>query len=75
MSVYPDHYMEEFAPNDENIPWDTGAWMQRGFDRNLVGENKPGVMGPYQPLIHYLTKEEFEALDCPIDPAAIPEWK
>jgi len=67
--------MEEFAPSDENIPWDTGAWMQREFDVTLVGENKPGVMGPYHPVIHYLSKQEFEALGCPIDPAAIPDWR
>jgi len=75
MSVYPDHYMEEFAPNDENIPWKTGAWSQDKYDKSLVGENKPGVMGPYQPIIHYLTKEEFESLGCPVDPKKVPKWR
>jgi len=31
-------------------------------------------MGPYQPIIHYLAPVEFEALGCPVDPAAVPEW-
>jgi len=75
MSVYPDHYMAEHVPNEENIPWETGAWSQKAFDKKLVGENRPGAMGPYHPVIHYLTKAEFEALGCPIDPAAVPEWK
>jgi hypothetical protein len=75
MSVYPDHYMQEYAPNDQNIPWETGAWMQEGYDKTLVGENKPGVMGPYHPVIHYMTKEQFESLgNKPLNAADIPEW-
>ena len=75
MSVYPDHYMQEFSPNEDNIPWEVGAWSQDGYNKTLVGENKPGVMGPYHPTIHYVTKDEFENLGCPIDPERIPKWK
>lgn len=75
MSVYPDHYMQDYAPNDKNIPWETGTWSQENYDKTLVGENKPGVMGPYKPIIHYLAKEEFEALGCPVDAKMIPEWQ
>jgi hypothetical protein len=75
MNVYPDHYMEEYAPTDDNIPWGTGGWSEDAYDKSLVGENMPGVMGPYHPVIHYLSQEEFEALGCPINPEAIPEWK
>jgi len=32
-------------------------------------------MGPYHPVIHYMTKREFEALGSDIDPRKIPEWK
>lgn len=75
MSIYPDHYIEEYAPNDQNIPWETGAWMQEEYDKTLVGENKPGVMGPYHPVIHYMTKEQFEALgNEPLTPEDIPQW-
>jgi len=75
MSVYPDHYMEEYAPTDQNIPWKTGALMQDEYDKTLVGENRPGVMGSYHPVIHYLTKEEFEALgDRRLSPKDIPTW-
>jgi len=75
MSVYPDHYMEEYAPTDQNIPWETGAWMQNEYDKTLVSENRPGVMGPYHPVIHYLTKKEFEALgDRRLSPKDIPTW-
>ena len=75
MSVYPDHYMEEYVPNDENIPWATGAWSQDTYDKSLIGENKAGVMGSYHPVIHYLSREEFEELDCPIELDNIPPWK
>ncbi len=74
MSVYPDHYMEDYSPTDDNIPWENGAWSGSAYDKSLVGENKPGVMGPYHPVIHYLSKEEFEALGCPVDPLSIPIW-
>ena len=75
MSVYPDHYMEEYVPNDENIPWATGAWSQETYDQSLVGTNKPNVMGPYHPMIYYLSQEEFEELGCPIDIDDMPPWK
>jgi len=75
MSVYPDHYMQEFAPNDDNIPWDSGAWMESRYDPTLVGQNTPGVMGPYQPILHYMTRQEFEALGCPVDAGQVPAWE
>ncbi|MFQ5740612.1 MAG: hypothetical protein ACE5JX_16525 [Acidobacteriota bacterium] len=75
MSVFPDHYMEEFTPSDENIPWGKGSWSDAAYDQSLVGRNTPGVMGPYHPVVHYWkTTEEFEALGCPIDPRSLPEW-
>ncbi|MFQ5740955.1 MAG: hypothetical protein ACE5JX_18290 [Acidobacteriota bacterium] len=74
MGVFPDHFMEEFAPTDENIPWATGAWSSASYDDSLVGENQPGAMGPYHPIIHYLSKSEFKALGCPVNPDSLPEW-
>jgi len=35
------------------------------YDKSLLGENTPGAMDPYKPIIHYLDKEEFEKLGCP----------
>jgi len=75
MSVYPDHFMDAYNPHDSNVPWNTGAWMQTDYDHTLVGQNQAGAMGPYHPVIHYLTREEFEALGCPVAAEAIPEWK
>jgi len=75
MSVMPEWHLLQHAPDTYNIPWSTGAWSEGGYDESLVGQNKPGVMGPYHPVIHYLSKTEFEALGCPVNPAAMPEWK
>ena len=74
MDVYPDHYMEDYAPTDENIPWEKGAWSESEYDETLVGKNEPGIMGPFHPVVHYMSREEFEALGCPLDAGSIPEW-
>jgi len=75
MSVMPEWHLPEVAPDEVNIPWEKGAWSQAGYDERLVGRNEPGVMGPYHPVIHYLSRKEFEALGCPVNPAGVPEWK
>lgn len=75
MSVQPDWYLPEYAPSEKNIPWQTGAWSATEYDETLVGQNQPGVMGPYHPLIHYLSKEEFEALGSNLTLEKIPLWK
>ena len=75
MNVYLDHYMEEYAPTDDNIPWKTGGWSEENYDKSLVGKNEPGVMGPYLQISHHLDKDEFEQLGCPVDASKIPEWK
>ena len=76
MSVMHDDYLPEYAPHQNNIPWETGEWSSSDWDPNIMSyNNQTGFMGEYQPLVHYLTKKEFEALGCPIDPSDLPEWK
>ena len=76
MSVMPDDHLPKYSPHEDNIPWATGEWSQPTWDRNIMGYNsQDGLMGPYQPLVHYLTKEEFESLGCPINPASVPKWE
>jgi len=74
LSVMPEDFLSSYSPHEHNIPWSTGAWSVPTFDPNLVGYNGPGVMGPYHPVIHYLSVEDFEALGCPVDPGALPMW-
>jgi hypothetical protein len=76
MSVRPDHYLPEYAPHEDKIPWEVGEWSQPTWDRSLMGyNNQDGVMGPYQPLIHYLSAEEFNSLGCPIYRSQVPVWE
>ena len=74
MNIIPEWYLPEYAPDEHNIPWSTGAWSQNTYDKSLVGENRPGVLGLYHPVIHYMTKKEFEALGDNIRLEDIPEW-
>ena len=74
MSILPDWYLPGCAPDGYNIPWATGAWSQDAYDKTLVGDNYPGVLGDYHPVIHYMTREEFEALGDTITPGDVLEW-
>ncbi|MBU7044059.1 MAG: hypothetical protein HXS47_10750 [Theionarchaea archaeon] len=75
MSVTPHWHLPTFAPDEVNIPWETGAWSQQKYDPCLVGRNVPGIMGPYHPVIHYMRREEFEALgNTLLAPDNIPLW-
>jgi hypothetical protein len=75
LSVYPDHAANRYTPTDQLVPWSTGSWSEDTYDVDLIGKNVPGVMGPYHPVLHYLTTEEFEVLGCPVTPAAVPIWR
>jgi len=74
-SVWPDHFSETYSPHSHNIPWKLGAWSQPTYDSSLVGANLPGVMGPYHPVFHYMTREEFEAMGASPDPDGIAAWQ
>ena len=52
-------------------------WASLSYDRSLLGYNdQRGFLGEYQPVVHYLSREEFEALgDGPIDPVRVPVWR
>jgi len=75
LSVYPDHASNPYVPTDQLVPWHIGSWSEDAYDPNLIGKNTPGVMGLYHPILHYLTRQEFEALGCPVDPGKVPTWK
>jgi len=76
MSVMPDWYLPGCTPDEYNLPWNRAAWSGSEYDQTLAGLNRPGVMGPYHPVIHYMTREEFEALgDRNLTPQDLPEWR
>lgn len=75
MNVMPEWHLARYAPDEYNLPWARAAWSGTQYDESLVGLNRPGTMGPYHPVIHYMSKEEFEALRENPSPRSIPEWK
>lgn len=75
MSVIPGDHLPEHAPHQNLVPWRTGAWSQPGFDPGIMARNShEGTMGPYQPMVHYFTKEQFEDLGCPVRKPRSPQW-
>jgi len=76
MSVIPEWHLPQYSPDQGNLPWDRAAWSGTRYEPALIGTNRPGAMGPYHPVIHYLSNEQFEALgDRPLSPQDIPSWK
>ncbi len=76
MSVMPEWHLPQYAPDERNLPWERACWSATRYDPSLVGRNQPGVMGPYHPVIHYLSAKEFEALgNRRLSPEDIPPWR
>jgi hypothetical protein len=76
MSVMPEWHLSSYAPDEYNLPWATATWSGTAYDETLVGLNQQGVMGPYHPVIHYMSVEEFEALGGGrLTPQDIPVWE
>jgi hypothetical protein len=74
LSVHPDWTFSQ-APDEKNLGWATDT-ASIHYDPKIIGENNQnGFLGPYQPIIHYLSKQEFEALGTSIIPDRIPVWK
>ncbi len=72
MSIMPEWHLPQYAPDENNLPWRTTAWSSTYYNPELIGKNKPGLMGDYHPVIHYMTKKQFEALGSDLDPKNIP---
>lgn len=68
MSVVPEWDLPNYDPDEINLPWSTTAWSAVNYNENLVGKNKPGKMGDYHPVLHYMTKSQFEAYGSNINP-------
>jgi hypothetical protein len=76
MSVTPEWHLPSCAPDEYNLPWDKASWSGTQYDQALVGLNQPGVMGPYHPVVHYMTADEFESLGGGgLTPQDIPTWE
>jgi hypothetical protein len=73
LSVAPDWSFAQ-APNERNLGWATDV-SSTSYNSALIGENNQnGFLGKYQPLVHYLTKQQFESLNRPVSSESVPLW-
>ncbi|MCX7968471.1 MAG: hypothetical protein N3B10_08275, partial [Armatimonadetes bacterium] len=72
LTVVPEWHDPKHSPDDKNVSWLKGAWSSAEYNQSLIGFNRRGIMGDYHPVLHLMTKEEFEALGDKIDPRNIP---
>lgn len=74
MSVAPDWIMP-VNPHERNLPWARAAWSGSRYDPELLGRNThDGFLGAYQPVIHYMRRQDFEAQGAPVRPDQLPPW-
>jgi hypothetical protein len=63
------------SPTEDKLPWSKTMWSGTQYDPGILAtNNQKGFLGEYQPIVHYLTKAEFEALGNSLNPNAIPIW-
>lgn len=73
LTVHPD-WDSPVAPDDQKLGWE-GDWASTKFNPDLVSRNSHnGLLGEYLPRIHYLSKQEFEALGSQITYDKVPIW-
>lgn len=73
LSVAPEWAFAK-TPDEANLNWRTD-WASTNYDRNLIGNNSTnGFLGDYQPVVHYLSREQFEQLGGPVTPQSVPAW-
>ncbi len=63
-----------YTPTTDKLGW-ASDWASTRYDRSLVGNNnQAGFLKAYQPVVHYLSKSDFEKLG-KVDPLKIPVWR
>ena len=64
-------------PTEEALSWERTAWSSEGFRWDILSRNdREGFLGAYQPVVHYLSRAEFEALGAGrIAPGDLPDWE
>lgn len=74
LSIYPDWTFEK-APDEAHLQRETD-WASQLYNPNLLERNnRKGFLGSYQPVLHYLTKQEFEQIGSPVRPEQVPVWQ
>ena len=62
------------TPHEHNLTWAAG-WASKCYDASLLSQNhQRGWLGEYQPVAHYLTTAQFEALGEGLRADDVPAW-
>jgi hypothetical protein len=76
LTVFPDWKDLAIVPDVTNLPYETTSWLSPQYDPSLMGFNtRNSKLGDYLPVVHYLTKAEFESLGDDLNPQTIPKWQ
>jgi hypothetical protein len=76
LSVFPDWKDLNIVPDVTNLPYEKTSWLSPQYDPSWMGfNNRNSKLGDYLPVVHYLTKAEFESLGGNLNPQTIPEWQ
>lgn len=74
LSVSPEWSFAQ-APDSEKLPYSTDIASKAYAPSLLANNNRTGFLGAYQPVVHYLSREQFESLGAPVNSSAVPLWK
>jgi len=71
----PPEFDFPLSPHQGHLGWETD-WAGLHYDPTRLGTNtRAGFLGAYQPIVHYLTRAEFERLGSRVTAGAVPVWR
>jgi hypothetical protein len=74
VSVSP-YWTFPLSPQENHLDWAHSDWGGSKYDSTLIGVNwRNGFMQCYLPVVHYMTKAEFEQLGNNLNAEKIPVW-
>jgi hypothetical protein len=74
VSVSP-YWTFPLAPQENHLDWAHSDWSGSLYDSTLIGVNwRNGFMQCYLPVVHYMSKTEFEKLGNNLTAEKIPIW-
>lgn len=72
--IAPEWYFP-FAPHENNLNFTIGDWASPQYDSTKIGLNwRHGFMQCYLPVMHYMTKKEFESIGSVVTAENVPRW-
>lgn len=76
LSIGPEWRDSSIVPDSQNISYDEASWLSDQWNPNIVSRNnRSGLLGKYQPLVHYMKKETFEKIGLSLANRDTPYWE